>query len=344
MALTVTTADPGTISGVTTAPNYTGTLQVGGGDATLNGPLQGGDGYPIQGGADPTGYTGVLGASYTVDPYAGTKWGSTAGRNSAINTNNVSRDNLAAGAGTQYGSAGTQYDQSARNLITGAADTQAEINTNRAKNSLNLRRSMTNIAGGVRQGLRSGAVSLANTGASDSGAAQAMADAYGKIGNEQVAGAENEKALADEALQVQQTKLDRDLDQGIIDLQTWKVNTTNNISQKLSSDFATLNAQAQADGLPGIDTGVANTLLTNALTTMAAVDARTAGERANIRAWDKGAVEAEAARMDKTGVSGTPAFSTGGADLFQPGQMSNTGGATSGAPITQIPLTVRRRF
>ena len=334
MALTVESYNPGTITGVTTAPNYTGTLAVGDGSTAQlygDGSLQG-SGTQSAPAAAPQAPT---------DPYAGTRWGSTANYNSAVNNNQVSANNLATGAGTQYGQAGTTYDQNNRNLIQTGQDTQGEINTNRAKNALNLRRSMTNIAGGVRQGLRSGGVTLANMGASDSGAAQAMADAYGKIGNEQVAGAENEKALADEALQVQQTKLDRDLDNGIIDLQTWKATTTGNISTKLASDFGTLNAQAQADGLPGIDAGVANTLLTNALTTMAAVDARTATQRAGIKAWDTNTVNAEAARMDSAGVSGTPTFSTGGVDMFQPGQVSTTGNSNSGASISQIPL-IRR--
>lgn len=315
---------------VTNDPNWSGNLAVGDGStAVLNGPLQGG-GYPIQGGevlGENTGGGG--GAVYS---------GPSAAQISAGRNRDVSRDNTVSGGQTQLNSRASEYDINNRNFVNGIVDSQNTINTGRANNQLNLRRSMSSIAGGVRQGLRSGGVQLANMGASDSGAAQAMANAYAVEGNGLANDANNSAYMVDQDLNNQQTIVTRNKDNGTADFQSWKNNETAKIGNGLRADLGSLNAQAQADGISGVDMGVVDQLITGALTSMANVDARTQQALSGVTGLTAEQASAKAAELDQAGALGSNPFSVGGVDMFQ-----NSNQQMNGAPITQIPLSVNRR-
>jgi hypothetical protein len=269
--------------------------------------------------------------------YAGGSSASSGPKQSEINQ---SRDNTVSGGQTTLANKGSEYSGNQQKFVNDITDSQNTINTGKATNALNLRRSMSSIAGGVRQGLRSGGVMLANMGASDSGAAQAMADAYGKEGNSQASDANNQAMLQDEQLNTQQVKLNRDKEQGIGNFQTWKDTQTNTIKQGLLADLGTLNQQAASAGLAGVDLNQVNDLVNTALAQMAAIDARTAGQLGGVRGSTAEEANARAIEMDKAGQAGGNPFATGGVDLFQP---AGGGQELQGAPITQIPLRFNRR-
>lgn len=331
---------------VDNTPNWSGTLAVGDGStATINGPIQGG-GAPIQGtGAvlgDNTIYTGGGGGGGTyTGPSAAQIAAAQAESNRIANASrnrDTSRDNTVAGGQTVLGGKASEYDVNNRNFVNGIIDSQNTINTGRANNQLNLRRSMSSIASGVRQGLRSGGVQLANMGASDSGAAQAMAAAYAKEGNAQTNDANSQAYMVDQGLNDQQAIVTRNKDNGMSDFQTWKNNETSRIGNGLRSDLNTLNAQAQADGISGVDMGIVDQLIGNALSQMAAVDARSQQALAGVAGLTPEQASAKAAQLDLAGAVGSNPFSTGNVDMFD-----NANQSPSGAPITQIPLTVNRR-
>lgn len=281
------------------------------------------------------------------DPLGPAPTGATGGNSAPVDNRitqgeiDASRDNTVNAGSTLLGGKSSEYDTNSRNFQNKVTDTQDAINTNSANNALSLRRSMSSIAGGVRQGIRSGGVMLANMGASDSGAAQAMANAYATEGNNLSGDANNQFELQDQQLVGQQNILNRDKEQGLSDLTTWKATETNKIKGSLTADLSTLAATAAANGRGGVDMGVVDQLVNNALTQMAAVDARTAGAVRGSTGYSRDQANTKAAEMDARGEAGSNPFSTAGVDMFQPAGAS--GANMTGAPITQIPLRYTKR-
>ena len=227
-----------------------------------------------------------------------------------------------------------KYQNDTQKWLATLQNTQDEINSGLANNALNLRRSMGNIASGIRQGIKSGGVQLANMNAVDSGAAEAMARAYATMGNQQAGDANNESALAANEFNTQQVKLNRDRDEGIAGFDREREAELSRIRGDLHNKLAALDAEAAGKGVNGVvDMNIVNAVVNQAVAQLAAVDNIRKQRLGGISAFDAARANQEAARMDKMGMEGSSPFSAGTEGIgFATGGESPMGAATSQLP------------
>lgn len=249
----------------------------------------------------------------------------------------IRRGGLETGAQTSLTDNQNTYGNDSTGFVGGIRQGQGTINTGRANNALNLRRSMAAIASGVRTGLRSGSVDLANMNALDSGAADAMARAWARQGNLQSGSANNEAQLKGNELASQQTNLDLQETQGLGKLQQWRSTETNRVSNKLYNDLQVLEADSVAQGAGGVvDMGVRDRLISAASAELDALDRATNAALGEINAWNEGQVNAEAMRMESLGQGVANPFAVESIG-------SGKSGGVPGAPIGQYDTRPRFR-
>lgn len=223
----------------------------------------------------------------------------------------------------------------ANKILTG----QEDINTGRVNNALNLRRTVGNIGAGIRQGLRSGGVTLANMNASDSGAADAMARAYGEIGNQQFGDASNEAALKAGEIDTSQTRLGREREEGERRLGMYVPQETGRIRNNLFTELTNLSNTASEQGVGGaIDMGIVERVIADAVAALSGVDARRTQKLAGAVGLTAEEINARAAANEAAGMTGTSPFG-----IPEAGTPVGQAGGGVGAPISQLPVFVRRR-
>lgn len=227
-----------------------------------------------------------------------------------------------------------KYQNDTQKWLATLQNTQDDINSGLANNALNLRRSMGNIASGIRQGIKSGGVQLANMNAVDSGAAEAMARAYATMGNQQAGDANNEAALAANEFGTQQVKLNRDRDEGVAGFDREREAELSRIRGDLHNKLAALDAEAAGKGINGVvDMNIVNAVVNQAVAQLAAVDNIRKQRLGGISAFDAARANQEAARMDEMGMEGSSPFSAGTEGIaFGQGGESPMGAATSQLP------------
>lgn len=234
------------------------------------------------------------------------------------------------------------YGNDSQDFVTNMRTGQNTINSNRVNNALNLRRSMASIASGLRTGIRSGAVNLANMNALDSGASEAMARAFARQGNGQANDVNNEAQIAENGFMTEQNNLGLQREQGIGRLKNWRDAKVNEISTKLWQNLTELDATAGAEGVGGaVDMGIRDRVVTDASRMLDEVDAVTQAELSKITGLDYGQVQEQASQMDAAGAGANP-FSYEGGGL-QIGSGSTGGNALPGAPIGPIGTGPRNR-
>ena len=275
------------------------------------------------------------------DP-TGRTWGSRS--EYQANANNVRRDvgvkqggHESEGRSTAAGNRHA-YNIDAQDFVTGQRTGQNTINSGRVNNALNLRRSMSAIASGVRQGMRSGAVNLANMNAMDSGAAEAMARALARQGNQQAGTVNNEAQIAENTFQTDQNNLGIQRQQGLGRLKSWRDTKVNEISTKLWQNLSELDAQAQGQGVGGaVDMGIRDRVVGDASRQLDEVDAVTQQELAKIGGLDYNGVQAQVSQMEQAGQEVANPFTYEGGGLqVGNGGTTNTGGAVLG-PLGTAP-------
>jgi hypothetical protein len=320
--------EPGKVIGATARTNY------------LGGPA--GTDVGVQN--DPTGVNNVnrSPAQQTFTDPTGRTWGSRS--EYQANANNVRRDvgvkqggHESEGRSTAAGNR-LAYNNDSQDFVTGQRTGQNTINSGRVNNALNLRRSMSAIASGVRQGMRSGAVNLANMNAMDSGAAEAMARALARQGNQQAGTVNNEAQIAENTFQTDQNNLGIQRQQGLGRLKSWRDTKVNEISTKLWQNLSELDAQAQGQGVGGaVDMGIRDRVVGDASRQLDEVDAVTQQELAKIGGLDYNGVQAQVSQMEQAGQEVANPFTYEGGGLqVGNGGTTNTGGAVLG-PLGTAP-------
>lgn len=227
-----------------------------------------------------------------------------------------------------------KYQNDVQKFLATIQNGQDDINSGKANTALNLRRSMSNIAGGIRQGIKSGGVQLANMNATDSGAADAMARAYATMGNQQAGDANNEAALKFGELDTAQVKLNRDRDEGVQGFDREREAEVSRIRGDLRNKLAVLDAQAAAEGVNGaVNMGIVDAVVNQAVAQLAAVDKMRGQRLGAIKALGMNEVNQRAAQMDQAGMEGTSPFIAGNEGIaFGVGGESPMGAATSQLP------------
>ena len=225
------------------------------------------------------------------------------------------------------------YNNDAEDFVTGLRQGQNTINSNRVNNALNLRRSMAGIASGVRQGIRSGAVNLANMNAMDSGASSALAQAFARQGNSQAAGVNNEAQIAENQFATEQTNLGLQRQQGLGRLKSWRDNKVKDISSTLWQNLAEIDAMAQDEGLGGlVDMGARDRIVAEANQELNNIDAITQRELGKIQSLDMGQVNEQASGLDAAGALVNNPFAFEGGTV----QWGQEPTPPAGAPIGPI--------
>ena len=254
-------------------------------------------------------------------------------RNIGVQQGGLESENRTAAAGNRHA-----YNIDAQDFVTGQRTGQNTINSGRVNNALNLRRSMSAIASGVRQGMRSGAVNLANMNAMDSGAAEAMARALARQGNQQAGTVNNEAQIAENTFQTDQNNLGLQKQQGLGRLKDWRNLRVSEISDKLWQQLSALDADAQGQGVGGaVDMGIRDRVVSDASRMLDEVDAVTQQELAKIGGLDYNGVQAQVSQMEQAGQEVANPFTYEGGGLqVGNGGTTNTGGAVLG-PLGTAP-------
>lgn len=228
------------------------------------------------------------------------------------------------------------YDQKTRTFINSIGDEQGNINRDSASTQLNLRQSMANIIRGIQDGVRSGNVMLAGMNAADSGAADAIARAYAKVGNRQTGEARGQASDEFADIQRRQGTLDRNRDEGISDLDTWADTETNRVKADLNNKLTLLNQQAQSEGYNGVvDTGMVDRLINDSIGKLAAIDRSRNSQLSGVNSWTPDQIMQEAIRLEQQGVAGNP-FSVTAPTISSSADMA-------GAPLGRLPIFVKGR-
>lgn len=270
----------------------------------------------------------TLAPAAPADPYA--RWGGASNYNRLRDGYSTTQSGYESGARTGMGDVSNQYRTSIQGLYNKSSDTQNAINEGRINNALSFRRTMQSIIGGVRQGLKSGGVTLSTMNALDSGAAEAMANAIARQGNAQGENANSQFQTQEDALNTQQTTLKRDLQQGRDNLSIWKDTETNRVRNDTFNKLAVLKADADAQGLNIVDTGIADRVVSEGLNALKAIDDAT--NWAAITGLNPEQVTQQAVQRDMEG-RGAPIFSVSGDNV-----MNRQGAVTN----SQIPFFVRK--
>ena len=195
---------------------------------------------------------------------------------------------------------------------------QNQINTDRTGAKLNNIRTIASIVNAVRNGLKSGGVTLANMNASDSSATDALARAYAKEGNGQTADANNDYTLADNALVGQQALLDRSKQDSLGNFDSFRDTEIGRIRGDLTNKLQGFDAAAQADGAGGgVDMGIVDQVIAEAISQLSQVDQMKQQRLGGIQGKTADQIAADAQGMNTAGAAGSTPFTAGegGIDL-----------------------------
>jgi hypothetical protein len=187
------------------------------------------------------------GAAY-VDPYA--KWGGQGNynnlRNQFSDQTNVFRSSVndAANQGAQGYGYGVQDWVRGTNAAQQGLDAKG-INATMAKNQ-----GAAGITAMVGRGIKSGGVMLANKNAGNSSAAQGIADAYGKLGTQQMQNVNNQFGLAQNQIGLEQQNLNEGAAIQRSRFEDQKNNIVNSLITEAQKQIAGINAFAANASLP----------------------------------------------------------------------------------------------
>ena len=226
---------------------------------------------------------------------------------------------------------GDQYSD-ANNTVVNKFRTGVEgVNKQAAQNELNLRQSMANIIKNIQTGVRSGNVSLAGMNASDSGAADALARAYARVGNNQSAEANSQAATVTDELRQQMGQFAKERDDSLASLNTGRDTKLAGIRQDFASKIDSLFQGAEGEGLGGIvDKNVVNSVLNDALARLTSLNSQRDAQLAEIKQWGQPQIAEEAARLQALGQTGN-AFAVADPTVQYGG--SNSPVSNGGLPI-----------
>jgi hypothetical protein len=239
--------------------------------------------------------------------------------------------------GMKYDNFGNEYDRTLRDFGTEYIGKQNTLNNSFTNNALNLRRGMATIAGGIRDAIRSGGVTLASMNASNSGASEAFARAFAKQGNQQFNEVNNQAALERNTLNTDQGNLNQWRGDKLTDYDVWGDSTVKGYDMELGQELDYADAQAIAQGAQNaVDYSQRGQLYNQSRQRIDQIDAALQARLANVRAMTPEEVDAQAAAWDVQGMEGYNPFRVNFDGTV--GQPGNGNGANPGQlPIFTLP-------
>ena len=185
-----------------------------------------------------------------VDPWASTPWGSKANYDKAVSDYTSAKDLAYGSINDLIGDTATKYNSGVLDYIDQLKSGQRAIDRNSVQNEMSREQGRLGVLDLVGTGLRSGAVTLNNAGATNSSAAEQLGKAYGDIGRKEMTKVGNEYSLGQENIKGQQEDLDQQTATFQRKSQESKTSAVNSIVQTASDKLAQLNAAAQGASLP----------------------------------------------------------------------------------------------
>lgn len=265
------------------------------------------------------------------DPYAA--WGGKAAYNNLINGRQAQIDATNSTANDAISNYGNKYNTSILDFLDQAKLGQKNLDTQAAKNELAKIQGVNGILTMVGRGIQSGGVQLANRNAGDSSGAQAIANAYGLLGNQQMANIGNQYALGQQDVQNAQDAFNIQQQMGMRDLQSGKNDAINGIVTNARNSLAAIEAQYDSANLPKriqLDQQ-AQDVRNRAVAALQGYDTQLTNGMAGIKAADATTTRANAAQMATAGYNlGNDAFNY---TTQAPIQFQNTGPSTSTLPL-----------
>lgn len=283
-----------------------------------------------QGGGD----SGGSSTRVVADPYA--RWGGKANFDAMRGQYGATQGGYEAGARQSATDTGNTYDQKSRDWVNSIQDEQSGINREGAQNQLNLRQSMGNIVRGIQQGIKSGNVSLAGMNALSSGAAEALARAYAKVGNQQTGEARGQAASVTDDLALKQGTINRKREEGVNDLNTFRDTETGRIRGDFSNKLGLLKSDAESKGVGDVvNTGLVDQVIGEAMARLQQIDQTRNQRLSGIKSLTPDEIMQEAIRMEQAGQAG---------DAFQVADTNvSYGNGQSGAQLSQVPIYMKNR-
>lgn len=202
--------------------------------------------YTQDNGAPSPGYGGGYQAP---DPYA--KWGG-AGRYNSLIQNNQNQENAIYGSANEAAqSARIAQEKGITSYLDSYRSGQKAIDTKGANNELARLNGITGVQGMVSRGIRSSGTMLANKNAGDSSAVAGIANAYGGIGQRQLANVGNQYELGNKDIALAQENLAQ---QGATYKRNYELDkqaVSNDIVREAGQSLSALDAQIVNQDLPG---------------------------------------------------------------------------------------------
>lgn len=181
------------------------------------------------------------------DPaYAAQQAATSASRN-AFNTG---RQSVYDSVGSATQNKGIEYNSGILDFLSSLKQGQAQVDTAAAKNELARSTGQAGVLGMVGRGIQSSGVTLANRNAGDSSAAGALANAYGQLGQRQMASVGNQYEMGNKDIALEQGNLDEQRNTGARKINESKQMYINDIVGSASEKFAQLNADAANASIP----------------------------------------------------------------------------------------------
>lgn len=255
-------------------------------------------------------------------------------QDNARNSFNQGRSNILSNirnAATNYAQTGTN---NILDFIEDLKSQQQGLDIRRANAVLGQRNAAKNIMGMVGQGIRSFGVNLANRNAGDSSAALAGAQAYGRMGNQQMQDVNQQFGLENANIDVAQQGLNTDRESGKRRLETDKAQKINELTNYAQQKFAALNAEAEDAGIMdriAIEQEKEN-IKNELIQSLAALDAQL-GQANTVNPMDQMGVQNKAQELSQLGQGGTQFDFT----TTTPTQLQ------TGAQLGQLPIFSNRR-
>lgn len=241
----------------------------------------------------------------------------------------------------QVGMYGNRYGNSITDYLDKMRAGQSNIDTAAAKNELAKMQGVSGIQGMVGRGIKSTGVMLGNKNAGDSSAAGALSDAYGQLGQRQMANVGNQYELGNMDINNQQTTFDMEKGKGKRDIELGKQEFVTSLMNEAQSTLAGLNAKLVDASLPdriAIEQEKQG-IRDRANAALQQFDANLASGYGGIQASSRDQRMAKANELRSAGTD----LGAGAFDFTQEAPMNFQGSAPSGGNLPLFTLPRRRR-
>lgn len=160
------------------------------------------------------------------------------------------RDNVMGGISSMIGGKTTEMNRSAEDFYRDAQRGQQALDAKGMQNELARIQGRGGILARVGDQTKSAGVMLGQKNAGNSSAAQALANAYGELGNRDVQKVEQGYQVNNQGIELEQQNFNQDMSRGAQRLEEDKLNNINAIVEQASRDLQALNDAAANASLP----------------------------------------------------------------------------------------------